>query len=590
MPFDIDGQYIGLLRVSTHKSNFTGESPTCQWAIDPIPSIMRVFAIFCLFFVSCKLFGAQHAAVATVDPIATDAAIAAMKQGGNAVDGAVAAGLTLGVVNGYNSGIGGGGFMVIRLANGKFVVIDGREVAPAAANRDMYIKDGKPETRASKVGARASGVPGALAAYELAVRKHGKLPLKWHLENAAKIAEEGFKIPSAYAGRIRATAHDLRKFESSSAILLNTDGKSHEAGKSLRQPDLAKTYRSIAKEGIGWFYGGAFAAATEKWMKANGGIMTARDLANYKPKLRAPVRVNYRGYEIVSMPPPSSGGVHVGQILNILENFDLKKMKPNSADFIHLVTEAMKLAFADRAHWLGDADFVPVPRGLIDKKYAKGLAKRIRMDRVTKVAEHGTPPRSTEDLFNKHTTHFSCADSEGNWVACTATVNTSFGSKVIIPGTGVIMNNEMDDFSIAPGVPNAFGLLGAEANAVAPGKRPLSSMSPTIVLKDGKPILAVGAAGGPTIITQTLLAIIHTIDFGLGVKAALAQPHFHHQWAPNQMRIERKVSENVLAELRKRGHTLKVYNQMGATQAVSLRNGKLDAAHDPRLKGKATRY
>jgi len=551
---------------------------------------MRVFTVFFLFLIHFNLWTAEHGAVATVDPIATDAAIAAMKKGGNAVDGAVAAGLTLGVVNGYNSGIGGGCFIVIRLANGKFAVIDGREMAPAAAKRDMYLKNGKPDTRASKVGALASGVPGALAAYELAVRQHGKLPLKWHLENAAQIAEDGFKIPSAYAMRILATSRDLRRFKDSASILLDDDGKSRRTGELLKQPDLAKTYHAIAKEGIGWFYGGPFAAVTEKWMKANGGIMTARDLANYKPKLRAPVRVNYRGYEIVSMPPPSSGGVHVGQILNILENFDLKKMKLNSADFIHLVTEAMKLAFADRAHWLGDADFVPVPRGLIDKKYAKGLAKRIRMDRVTKVAEHGTPPRSTEDLFNKHTTHFSCADSEGNWVACTATVNTSFGSKVIIPGTGVIMNNEMDDFSIAPGVPNAFGLLGAEANAVAPGKRPLSSMSPTIVLKDGKPILAVGAAGGPTIITQTLLAIIHTIDFGLPIQKALAQPHFHHQWTPDQVRIERKIGEKVLAELRDRGHTLKLYNQMGATQATSFRNGKFEAAHDPRLKGKATSY
>jgi gamma-glutamyltranspeptidase/glutathione hydrolase len=551
---------------------------------------MRVFVIFSLFFASCKLFGAQHAAVATVDPIATDAAIAAMKQGGNAVDGAVAAGLTLGVVNGYNSGIGGGCFMVIRLASGKFVVIDGREMAPAAAKRDMYIKDGKPDTRASKVGALASGVPGALAAYELAVRKHGKLPLKWHLENAAKIAEDGFNIPLAYAGRIRATARDLRMFKASAAILLDANGKPRKTGELLKQPDLARTYRAIAKEGIGWFYGGPFAAATEKWMKANGGIMTAKDLTGYKVKLREPVRVTYRGYEIVSMPPPSSGGIHVGQILNILENFDLKKMEPNSADFIHLVTEAMKLAFADRAHWLGDADFAPVPRGLIDKKYAKELAGRIRMDRATKVAKHGTPPRSTEDLFNKHTTHFSCADSDGYWVACTATVNTSFGSKVVIPGMGVIMNNEMDDFSIAPGVPNAFGLIGAEANAIAPGKRPLSSMSPTIVLKDGKPLLAVGAAGGPTIITQTLLAIIHTIDFGRPVNEALAQPRFHHQWQPDSIRIERKVDEKVLAELRRRGHTLKIYNQMGAMQAVSLRDGTFNAAHDPRLKGKAMRY
>ncbi len=551
---------------------------------------MRVLTVFLLLLLHFSLWTTEHGAVATVDPIATDAAIATMKKGGNAVDGAVAAGLTLGVVNGYNSGIGGGCFMVIRLANGKFVVIDGRETAPAAAKRNMYIKDGKPDTRASKVGALASGVPGALAAYEMAVRQHGKLPMKWHLENAAKIAEEGFKIPSAYAGRIRVTARDLRKFKSSAAIMLNDNGSPRKAGELLKQPDLAKTYRAIASNGIGWFYGGGFADATEKWMKANGGIMTVNDLANYKPKLRDPVRVTYRGHEIISMPPPSSGGVHVGQILNILENFDLEKMEANSTDFIHLVTEAMKLAFADRAYWLGDADFVPVPRGLIDKGYAKYLAKRIDMTRATKVAKHGTPPRSTEDLFNKHTTHFSCADGEGNWVACTATVNTSFGSKVIIPGTGVIMNNEMDDFSIAPGVPNAFGLLGAEANAVAPGKRPLSSMSPSIVLKDGKPILAVGAAGGPTIITQTLLAIIHTIDFELPLKEALAQPHFHHQWAPDQIRIERKVGEKVLAQLRKRGHKLKVYSQMGATQAAGLKNGKFDAAHDPRLKGKATSY
>jgi gamma-glutamyltranspeptidase/glutathione hydrolase len=480
--------------------------------------------------------------------------------------------------------------MVIRLADRKFVVIDGREKAPARAKRDMYLKDGQPDKRTSRVGALASGVPGALAAYEYAVRKHGKLPMKWHLENAAKIAEDGFKIPAAYAGRIRATAKDLKLFKASAALLFDSDGKPRKAGEVLMQPDLARTYRAISREGIGWFYGGPFAKATEQWMKANGGIITAADFRNYKVKLREPVRTTYRGHDIVGMPPPSSGGIHVGQILNIIENFDLKKMEPNSADFIHLLAESMKLAFADRAHWLGDADFAPVPRGLIDKAYAKQLAQRIRMDRATEVKGHGTPPRATEDLFNKHTTHFSVADGAGNWVACTATVNTSFGSKVIIPGTGVIMNNEMDDFSIAPGVPNAFGLLGAEANAIAPGKRPLSSMSPTIVLKDGQPILAVGAAGGPTIITQTLLAIIHTIDFGRPLNEALAQPHFHHQWRPNGIRIEKKVGEKVLAELKLRGHKLKVVDRMGATQAVSRSKGKFNAAHDPRLKGKAVQY
>ena len=248
----------------------------------------------------------------------------------------------------------------------------------------------------------------------------------------------------------------------------------------------------------------------------------------------------------------------------------------------------MKLAFADRAHWLGDPAFARVPKGLVDKGYAKQLAGRINLKKASVVKTHGTPPRSNEDVFSKHTTHFSCADSEGNWVAITATINTSFGSKVVIPGTGVIMNNEMDDFAAAPGVPNAFGLLGTEANSVAPGKRPLSSMSPTIVLKDNKPILAIGAAGGPTIITQTLLALIHTLDYGLPVKEALAQPHFHHQWKPDSIRIERKAGEAVLKDLKQRGHQLKIYGSMGATQAVGFFNGQFQAAHDPRLKGKAT--
>ena len=554
---------------------------------------MRLLLLFFLYFLGFPAHSDQisgHGAVATVDPLATDAAVRVMKRGGNAIDAAVAAGLTLGVVNGYNSGIGGGCFIVARLADGRVITINGRETAPAKAHRDLYLREGKADTQLSQLGALASGVPGALAAYARLAEAHGKLPMRVHLETAATVAEEGFAIPAAYAGRIRATAKGLAKFPASGALLLKADGSPKVAGELLRQPDLARTYRAIAKEGTGWFYGGPFARRTEAWMKKNGGILAARDFANYKTTSPPPVRTTYRGHTILGMQPPSSGGVHVAQILNILEHFDLGKMESESADFYHVITEAMKLAFADRAHWLGDPAFAKVPRGLVDKAYAKQLAARIRMDRATPVKTHGTPPRSTDDLYSKHTTHFSCADGEGNWVAITATVNTSFGSKVIIPGTGVIMNNEMDDFSIATGVPNAFGLIGAEANAVAPGKRPLSSMSPTIVLKDGKPILAVGAAGGPTIITQTLLAIIHTIDFDRPLKETLAQPHFHHQWAPDQIRIEKKVGEKVLAELRRRGHALKVYNRIGATQAVGLRDGKFEAAHDPRLRGKAVAY
>jgi gamma-glutamyltranspeptidase/glutathione hydrolase len=526
---------------------------------------------------------------ATIHPLATEAAVEAMRNGGNAMDAAVAAALTLGVVDGHNSGIGGGCFFLARLADGSVVAIDGREKAPAAATRDMFVHDGKADTRLSQTGALAIGVPGALAAYDYACRKFGKLPLEAHLNLAAGLAERGFTVSRTYAQRLRATAEDLRQFEGARAVFLKADGTPYGEGDLLRQPDLARSYRSVAREGTKWFYAGPFAAATERWMKGNGGLLTIADFKDYQIKLREPTRMRYRGFEIVGFPPPSSGGVHVAQILNILEHFDVKKLKAGSADFIHVVTEAMKLAFADRAYWLGDPDFAPVPRGLMSKEYAARLAGRIDMKRAGPVSQHDTPPRVAEDVFGKHTTHFSTADAEGNWVACTATINTSFGAKVVIPGTGIVMNNEMDDFSIQPGVTNFFGLVGAEANAVAPGKRPLSSMSPTIVLKDGKPILSVGAAGGPTIISQTLLAILFAMDFGMSPEEALAQPRFHHQWQPDELRIEKGVSPTVRFELEKRGHRLKVIDSLGAAQAVGVgpKGAGFTGAADPRSEGRA---
>jgi gamma-glutamyltranspeptidase/glutathione hydrolase len=353
-------------------------------------------------------------------------------------------------------------------------------------------------------------------------------------------------------------------------------------------PDLAATYDHIAKESPAWFYRGAFAEKTGAWMKENGGRLTAEDFRNYQVKLREPLRSSYRGYEIVGFPPPSSGGVHVGQILNILENFDLRAMGDGSPDFIHTIAEAMKLAFADRAHWLGDPDFVPVPKGLLDKGYAKMLAGKIDQAKATPVPSHGIPPNQGD--FSKHTTHFSVADAEGYWVACTATINTTWGSLETVPGTGVILNNEMDDFAIAPGTPNAFGLVGAEANAVAPGKRPLSSMSPTIVLKDEKPVFTVGAAGGPTIITQAVLAIIRFVDFGQTPQAALAGPRFHQQWKPDALRIEKSVPESTREELKRRGHQLNVVDSMGVSQAIGTIDsnpGGFAGASDPRGSGKA---
>ena len=526
-------------------------------------------------------------AVVTVHPLATKAAEQAFKQGGNAVDATVAAALTLGVVDGFNSGIGGGCFMLIRKPDGTFVAIDGRETAPQKASRDMFLHDGKADPDLSRTGALAIGVPGALAAYDLAIREHGNIDLAEHLGQAAAIAEKGFALDKAYLRRLGQAVEKLRQFPDSARIFLGPDGNAWPSGHSLKQPDLARSYRKIARHPTDWFYRGPFALKTEEWMLANGGLISRADLAAYKARRREPVRSTYRGFEIVGFPPPSSGGVHVAQILNILETFDLRSMPPNSPRFVHHVAEAMRLAFADRAHWLGDADFAPVPKGLSSKKYASELARRIHPDKVTNVERHSTPPDADTNLFGKHTTHFSATDSDGWWVACTATVNTTFGSGVVLPGTGIVMNNEMDDFSAQPGTPNAFGLIGAEANAVAPGKRPLSSMSPTIVLRDGKPVFTVGAAGGPTIISQAVLAIIHFIDHGMTPAKALGQARFHHQWKPNRLLVEKALGQTTIDELRKMGHTVKVTDSIGAAQALGLGQAgrPFTGAADPRGRG-----
>jgi gamma-glutamyltranspeptidase/glutathione hydrolase len=531
----------------------------------------------------------QRGVVATVHPLATEVGVNLLKSGGNAIDAAVAVGFTLGVVDTHNSGIGGGCFMLIRRANGKIVAIDGREMAPAAATRDMFIRDGKADTRLSQTGALASGVPGEVAAFDYASRKFGRKPWRNLILPAAEIAERGFAITAGYAAKLRAESDNLAGFESSRAIFLPA-GQPLQAGDTLKQPDLAATYRAIAERGSDWFYRGPFAQATEKWMKANGGIMTATDFANYHIELREPIRTTYRGYKIVSFPPPSSGGVHVLQMLNILEQFKLKEL--DDATRLHVIAETMKLAFADRAYWLGDPDFAKVPRGLITKKYAAALAKQIYLNKASAVTSHGTPPDWERDVFKKHTTHWSVADAEGNWVACTATINTSFGSKVVIPGTGVVMNNEMDDFSAQPGVPNAFKLVGAEANAVAPGKRPLSSMSPTIVFDGRKPIIALGAAGGPKIITAVLQELVAMLDLGKTPSEALAAPRIHQQWSPDELLVERNLPDALQSALAQRGHNLKEQGGLGVSQIVARsRDGKsFVGAADPRAGGNTAGY
>jgi len=531
---------------------------------------------------------ATEGTVATVHALATEAGVEALAGGGNAVDAAVAAALVLGVVDGHNSGIGGGCFALVRLADGRLEAVDGRETAPAAARRDMYLRNGQLDDQLSKTGPLASGVPGALAAYDLCLRRFGRLSLAELLRPAADLAEEGFPIDAVYTRKLRQTAPVLSEFAGSQAVLLRPNGSPYEEGDRIRQPGLAATYRAIAEHGTDWFYRGPLAEKVDRWMAEHGGILTAEDFAAYRPRLRQPVTSTYRGYTVVGFPPPSSGGVHVAEILNVLEQFDLRALWSRSpAGFYHVVAEAMKLAFADRAHWLGDPHFADVPCGLIDKAYAAQLAHRIDLAKATPVAQHGQPPRAEENLFGKHTTHVAAADAEGNWVAVTATVNTAFGSKVIVPGTGVILNNQMDDFSLAPGKPNAFGLVGAEANAVAAGKRPLSSMSPTVVLDQGQPILTLGAAGGPTIISQVVLALVYHLDLGMDLPEALSAPRIHHQWRPDELVVESSLDPGVVAALEDLGHRVKRTRSIGITQAIGkpLDAERLIGVHDPRVPG-----
>ncbi|HUE74466.1 MAG TPA: gamma-glutamyltransferase [Pirellulaceae bacterium] len=559
---------------------------------------------------------AKRGMVATVHPLATDAGVNAIKRGGNAIDAAIAAAITLGVVDQHNSGLGGGCLILIypgmplqgsQDSPGKprpvvaaiHLAIDGRETAPGKATRDMFLVDGQPQPTLSQTGPLAVATPGALAAYDLALKRRGKLPLKELVIPAAEIAEAGFSLDRIYAGNIRSTRESLAKFDAGRKLLLAEDGSPLPEGTLIKQPDLARTLRSIADQGIDWFYRGEFARLVGEWMQANGGILRASDFAAYRPQYRMPVRSSYREHEILGFPPPSSGGVHVAQILNILEHFDLDGIyHRDRAEFMHLVAEAMKLAFADRAHWLGDPEFVKVPAGLADSDYAAKLAAKIDLEKATPVAGHGEPAdpetrtygKLSPLIFEKHTTHIAAADADGNWVGITQTINTSFGSKVMVPGTGVFLNNEMDDFSIFPGQPNAFGLVGSEANAIAPGKRPLSSMSPTIVIdRDGQPIMTLGAAGGPTIISQVAHAIVRLLDLHLPLAEALAMPRFHHQWSPDELRIEEGLDEKTKQGLAQRGHKLKVVPRMGVSQLIRREplTKEFAGIHDPRVPGKA---
>ena len=565
--------------------------PTNAAPTGPSANSLRWPAVRALFLslmvVSLSSLHATEGFVASVQPLATQAGLDALRAGGNAIDAAAAVALTLGVVDGHNSGIGGGCFFLARLADGTFIALDGRETAPAKATRDMYLKDGQVVSELSKTGPLASATPGALAVYDEAVRKHGKLPFSNAFTAGIHHADQGFPIDRVYAKKLAGQVTNLALFPSSKAIFLKSDGSPYLEGETIVQKDLAESYRQMAKNGTAWFYQKTFPKTVGKYMKANDGILSAKDFQDYRIQERTPLTSSYRGWTILGFPPPSSGGVHVAQMLNILEAIESKMPKPGTPEFIHRMTEVMKLAFADRAYWLGDPAFANVPRGLTNTVYAKELAAKIDSKKTTSV-EHGTPPDWQNNCFEKHTTHFCVADAEGNWVSCTATINTAFGSKVVIPGTGILMNNQMDDFAVAPGVPNHFKLVGGEANAIAPGKRPLSSMSPTLVMKDDHVVMAIGAAGGPTIISQVLLGLTYALDSKMKPSEVVSQPRFHHQWSPDQIRMEKSIPAETREKLKTMGHTIDDAEDFGTSQIlIQNSDGSFSGATDPRCVGQA---
>ncbi len=533
--------------------------------------------------------------VASVHPLATAAALTMYSKGGNAIDAAIAAALTLSVVDSHNSGIGGGCLAIIRTANGQIYALDGREMAPHLAHADMYLRNGKPDGNLSQNGPLAVATPGQISALYQLSTKAGHLAWNELFAPAITHAEEGFAIDRVLASRIKSEAELIRQYPETARILLKADGAPYELGETLRQPDLANTLRSLAQHGPDWFYLGPFAEMVGKWMTANGGILATDDFARYECKFREPLRTRYRDYQIIGMPPPSSGGIHVAQMLHMLQEYPLPELwRSKPAEAYHLMLEAMQLAFADRAHWLGDSDFVNVPKGLVDPVYGRELAGKMSRTSKSKVPAHNQPPQAERYFFDdrKHTTHLTTADNEGNWVAITSTINTSFGSKVIVPGTGVLLNNEMDDFSIAPGTPNAFGLVGSQANAVAPGKRPLSSMSPTLVLDaNAQPVLSCGAAGGPKIITAVMRIVTATLDQGSPLDEAVAAPRVHHQWQPDETIVEERMPEVLKDELRKLGHPIRTIGASAIAQAIQrTADGKLHAASDPRVPSQAAAW
>lgn len=526
---------------------------------------------------------ATQGMVASVDAMATQVGVDILKQGGNAVDAAVAVGYALAVTHPQAGNLGGGGFMLLRTKDGATTAIDFREMAPAGATRDMFLDEqGNPDSKKSLTSPLASGTPGTVAGLSLALEKYGSLPLNSVVRPAIKLAQEGFIVNDALADDLKTYGSEVLPHHENSKAIFWKDGEPLKKGDKLVQQDLANSLTMIAENGPDAFYKGEIARQIAQQMQQNGGLITTDDLAAYQAVERTPVSGEYRGYQIFSMPPPSSGGIHIVQILNILENFDMKKYGFGSADAIQIMAEAEKYAYADRSEYLGDPDFVNVPwQALTSKAYAKSIAGQIEINKAKPSSE--IRPGKLAPYESDQTTHFSVVDKDGNAVAVTYTLNTTFGTGIVAGNTGILLNNQMDDFSAKPGVPNVYGLVGGEANAVGPKKRPLSSMSPTIVVKDGKTWLVTGSPGGSRIITTVLQMVVNTIDFGMNVAEATNAPRFHHQWLPDELRVEKGFSPDTLKLLEQKGQKVALKEAMGSTQSIMVGpDGELYGASDPR--------
>ena len=541
---------------------------------------------------------ARRGMVASTSRIASEVGVEVLKRGGNAVDAAIAVAFALAVVYPPAGNLGGGGFMLIRLRDGRTTAIDYREMAPAAAHRNVYLDEKGDLIKgegSSTVGYRAAGVPGTTAGMSLALKKYGSKRLTWAqlIEPARRVAAEGFPVSYGLARQLRGSGDLLGCYPDSKRIYLN-NGRFFNEGDLIRQPELAATFARMQRGGPREFYEGATARMIADDMRRNNGLITLEDLRGYVAKERAPLRTTYRGYEIISMPPPSSGGAVLIEMLNILEGYDLGKMNWAASEKYHFVVEAMRRAFADRAEYMGDADFVSVPvAGLIDKKYADKQRASIHAERASTSAEvKAGRPAGAE---SEETTHFTVVDAEGNAVSNTYTLNLGFGSGVTARGTGVLLNNEMDDFAAKPGTPNAFGLIQGERNAVAPRKRPLSAMTPTFVLrKDGSLWFTIGSPGGPTIINTVLQAIINVVDHGMNIQQAIDAPRVHHQWLPDEIVHEPYgLSADTLRALQSRGHKLTQRPRyMGDAQGIMIeeKTGMRLGASDPRNEGSPAGY